>query len=566
MCRGGRRWSTRCGWDRWDRGLWRGCWRHSLLWLIWDRCDSWDGGFWRGCAGGGGGSRQAGVTGGGIEATSRAGQVPVIEHAPQGFAHEFVVEAGDGGQAPGVHGRGAGVEGAHDALVQEGTIPAGKRREIAVLVGGSRVHVDAQPVEREDALLIGGELEAEDGGLGAQGVFGDEQEALALLVLGVRLEEQAAAHRGQQLERAGFGSGSGRAWSDGAHEQDGAAAALGELRQGGKGLAQVAGAAGVQGVEDEEGGMGAGDGFFQHVQVAGQGEGTLLDGDGGAVDLCDGSEQEHAGGGATGQGMAAGDAGGDVESEQGGAGAGFAFEQGEGAQREVVLPEPGDGLGDDVGEDEARNGGVDGGSGLGLGVRADDAPVFVEAGEDDAAGVRAGVSLVQGFSGVFEVSGTQPALIFLSLEFAFQTHGFPHVCQGFRHGGKGGVDALPGGRFFHGGCSFREDAKRRNERVFLPGDWNEGACQGPRCVVRREGGGQAGEDLSLETASIDSIARGTKWGGVRGRTTARDRPYKEGEIGLPPPPGRPQRSPLHLSTTYDGGDMKSNKQHRYYPE
>ena len=299
MCRGGRRWSTRVTWDRcdrWNRGLWRGCLRHSLLWLIWDTCDSWDKGFWRGCAGGGGGLRQAGVTGGGIEATRRAGQVPVIEHAPQGFAHQLVVEAGDGGQAPGVHGRGAGVEGAHDALVQEGTIPAGKRREIAVLVGGSRVHVDAQPVEREDALLIGGELEAEDGGLGAQGVFGDEQEALALLVLGVRLEEQAAAHRGQQLERAGFGSGSGRAWSDGAHEQDGAAAALGELGQGGKGLAQVAGAAGVQGVEDEEGGMGAGDGFFQHVQVAGQGEGTLLDGDGGAVDLCDGSEQEHAGG------------------------------------------------------------------------------------------------------------------------------------------------------------------------------------------------------------------------------------------------------------------------------
>src|SRR5260370_1017432 len=134
MCRGGRRWSTRCGWDRWDRwdrGLWRGCLGHSLLWLIWDTCDSWDRGFWRGCAGGGGGLRQAGVTGGGIEATSRAGQVPVIEHAPQGFAHQLVGEAGEGGQAPGVHGRGAGVEGAHDALVQEGTIPAGKRREIA---------------------------------------------------------------------------------------------------------------------------------------------------------------------------------------------------------------------------------------------------------------------------------------------------------------------------------------------------------------------------------------------------------------------------------------------------
>ncbi len=64
------------------------------------------------------------MTGGGIEATSRAGQVPVIEHAPQGFAHKLVGESGDGGQASGVHGCGAGVEGTHDALVQEGTIPA----------------------------------------------------------------------------------------------------------------------------------------------------------------------------------------------------------------------------------------------------------------------------------------------------------------------------------------------------------------------------------------------------------------------------------------------------------
>src|SRR6266700_2485298 len=134
MCRGGRRWST---------------------WVTWDRCDRWDRGLWRGRAGRGGGLRQAGVTRGGIEATSRAGQVPVIEHAPQGFAHEFVAEAGEGGQAPGVPGRGAGVEGAHDALVQQGTVPAGKKREIAVLVGGSRVRVDAQPVEREDALLTG---------------------------------------------------------------------------------------------------------------------------------------------------------------------------------------------------------------------------------------------------------------------------------------------------------------------------------------------------------------------------------------------------------------------------
>ncbi len=406
------------------------------------------------------------MTRGSIEATSRAGQVPVIEHAPQGFAHKLVAEAGEGGQAPGVHGRGAGVEGAHDALAQQGVIPAGKRREIAVLVGGSGVRVDAQPVEREDALLVGGELEAEDARLWAEGVFGDDQQTLALSVLGVGNDTEAAAHSLQHLERAGFGSSSGRVWSDGADEQDGAASALGELSQGGQRLAQFVGAAGVQGVEDDESGMGAGDGFFQEVQVPGQGEGTILDGDFVAVDLFDGVEQKDAGGvasggqeagfdgaaavvltrheddgtleagGATGQSTTTGDAGSDMQGEQGGAGAGFAFEQGEGAQGEVVLPEPGDGLRDDSGEDEARRYLVEFGLRLRLGVLADDAPVFVEAGEDHAAGARAGVSQIQGFGGDFEVSHTPPALVFLSLEFAFLTHGFTHLCQGFGHGRK----------------------------------------------------------------------------------------------------------------------------------
>jgi len=47
--------------------------------------------------------------------------------------------------------------------------------------------------------------------------------------------------------------------------------------------------------------------------------------------------------------------------------------------------------------------------------------------------------------------------------------------------------------------------------VFLPGDWNEGGRLASRFVVNREVIGQAGENLSLETASIDSIAWGTKW-------------------------------------------------------
>src|SRR5713101_948134 len=207
MCRGGRRWSTWGGWDTcdsWDRGLWWGCLRLSLLWLIWDRCDSWDRGVWRGCAAGGGGLRQAGVTQGGIEATRRADYLwlPGVNHALQQFTHVLVGEAGDAGQAAGVHGRGALLQRGQNGLLQQRVVPAAQVH-LAVLEEGHGVRVGAQPVEGEDALLIGDELEAEDAGLGAQGVFGDEQEALALPVLGVRLEEQAAAHRGQQLERAG---------------------------------------------------------------------------------------------------------------------------------------------------------------------------------------------------------------------------------------------------------------------------------------------------------------------------------------------------------------------------
>ncbi len=122
-CRGGRRWSTgdwdRC--DNWDRGFWRGSLRRSLRRLTWDSCDSWDRGLWRGCAGGDGGLRQAGVPKGGIEATRRADylRLPGMNHALQQFAHVFVAEAGDAGQAAGVHGRGALLQRAQDGLLQQ---------------------------------------------------------------------------------------------------------------------------------------------------------------------------------------------------------------------------------------------------------------------------------------------------------------------------------------------------------------------------------------------------------------------------------------------------------------
>ena len=151
----------------------------------------------------------------------------------EGFAHVVVAEAADGGQAPGVHRRGAVVQGVPDGLTQQRQVLAGKRH-LALLVGGQGVSVCPQPIEREDALLSSGKLEAEDGGLLAEGMFGGEQEALLLVVLGVRQDEQAAGHGSQQLERARFLSDSGLTCSDGAHEQDGAAGALSELGESGK--------------------------------------------------------------------------------------------------------------------------------------------------------------------------------------------------------------------------------------------------------------------------------------------------------------------------------------------
>ena len=63
----------------------------------------------------------------------------------------------------------------------------------------------------------------------------------------------------------------------------------------------------------------------------------------------------------------------------------------------------------------------------------DDAVVFVEAGEDDAAGARTGMSQIQGFGDVFEVSRPQHTRVFLSLEFTFLACDFFTVFQIFVH-------------------------------------------------------------------------------------------------------------------------------------
>src|SRR6266567_4297611 len=116
-------------------------------------------------------------------------------------------------------------------------------------------------------------------------------------------------------------------------------------------------------------------------------------------------------GGATGQGMAAGDAGGDMQGEQGGAGAGFAFEQGEGAQREVVLPEPGDGALDDVGEQETRNGGVEFRLKLRLGVLADDTQARAPAASSSPASTNTGASSASTPSLSLSLNSTPPFLV-----------------------------------------------------------------------------------------------------------------------------------------------------------
>ena len=149
-------------------------------------------------------------------------------------------------------------------------------------------------------------------------------------------------------------------------------------------------------------------------------------------------------------------------------------------------------MGDDFREDEARSDLLDFGSWLGLGVGIDGAVVFVEAGEGDAAGARAGVLLVEGCGGVLEVCGPLAAQVFLRLELAGETVDFRPLRDVFGEGGKGRVEIVPGGGLFQGRCSFRgcgeeallrfwgdgvckgdapfgEDAMRRNEGVFLPG-------------------------------------------------------------------------------------------------
>ncbi len=170
-----------------------------------------------------------------------------------------------------------------------------------------------------------------------------------------------------------------------ADDDDGGAGALGGGFQGAEGVADVlidagadaGGEKGDEGVEDDEGGIDASDDGVEDGEVAGEGEGAaglgaIGDGDeeddalgiaaggvdagaDGVVDVVFGGEEEDAARGSrfrvvAGEGIAAGDAGGELAEEGALAEAGIAIEDGDLAGGDAVRPEPAQGLGGDVAE------------------------------------------------------------------------------------------------------------------------------------------------------------------------------------------------------------------------
>jgi len=137
---------------------------------------------------------------------------------------------------------------------------------------------------------------------------------------------------------------------------------------------------GFKGVENEEGDLEVSDGVFEEVKVTGKGEGTVSELDSVRVEAFDGVEEEDvawvgSGGlelrfdgvagvmvwsdeqgvallawGAIGKGVSAGEAGGKVDGEEGGAAVGVAVEESDGPAGDAVLPESGEVLSWDVRE------------------------------------------------------------------------------------------------------------------------------------------------------------------------------------------------------------------------
>ena len=220
------------------------------------------------------------------------------------------------------------------------------------------------------------EAEGEGGRRTGKIAFGEGEDA-ALGIVGIGGEEETGAGGADDADAAETAVervGTGRL-VEVADDDDGGAGALGGCFQGAEGVADVlidagadaGGEEGDEGVEDNEGGIDAGDEGVEDGEIAGEGEGAaglgaIGDGDeeddalgiaaggidagaDGVVDVVLGGEEEDAAGGSrfrviTGEGIAAGDAGGELAEEGALAETGIAVKDGDLAGGNAVPPEP----------------------------------------------------------------------------------------------------------------------------------------------------------------------------------------------------------------------------------
>jgi hypothetical protein len=230
------------------------------------------------------------------------------------------------------------------------------------------------------------QAEGEGGGRTGEIAFGQGEDA-AIRVVGIGGEEETGAGGTDDADGAetaveGIGR---RRLVEMTDDDDGGAAALGGGLQGAQGVADVlidagadsGGEKGDEGVEDDEGGIDAGDDGVEDGEVAGEGEGAagvgaIRDGDeeddvvgiaaggvdaraDGVMDVVFGGEEEDAARDSrlqvvAGEGIAAGDAGGELAEEGALAEPGIAIEDGDLAGGDAVFPEPAERLGGDVAE------------------------------------------------------------------------------------------------------------------------------------------------------------------------------------------------------------------------
>lgn len=249
--------------------------------IVCDICDIWDRG--RGWDGGKGSMGE-----GGVGSPGRRGNFSAVEEAGEHSAHVGDLELGYAGDLCAVEGFGAVGEGFEDD---------------AVFVGdGSEQGLDGlvrccEPEQVWNALVSANDLKGESAGRRAEGVAGVGEYAL-LLVGGVGGDDEAAAGGGDGFQGA---RAAGRALAD---EEDGTVGALGELGQGSEEVAAALAAGGLggvvedggEGVDDDQGGVRAGDGGFEEREVVGEGEGTFIEFGVGGVEAFGAVQEEDAGG------------------------------------------------------------------------------------------------------------------------------------------------------------------------------------------------------------------------------------------------------------------------------